>query len=46
MLATLYFLSTNPYFFTAFVGKRTEGNDYIFAKEKEEFKYKPENNTM
>lgn len=40
ILASLFYLSTKPSVFTMFVGNRTEENDYIFVKDKEEFKYK------
>lgn len=43
ILASLFYLSTKPSVLTMFIGNRTEENDYIFVKNKEEFKYKADN---
>jgi hypothetical protein len=42
IMSTLFFLATKPSLLTAFIGKRTEKNDYIFVKNKDEFKHKQE----
>ncbi|MEZ5025021.1 MAG: cupin-like domain-containing protein [Chitinophagales bacterium] len=37
--AALFYLSTRPTIFTMFFGNRMNENDYIFSKDKKEFKY-------